>query len=204
MTQIIDAEQPAAGWWAPKNRSISDSMSLIGDSMFGHGAIDEGKNQNRLREQTRVDATAKAEAAFRRGDLMEFMAQAIRADPSNSASAEYALAAARLAGNRNLPTIGAPALPPPYMANVAAQLPAGQPYGSTAKPFDVSESNRPAKPPSVWDSAPRTFGPAAGVSKKISPDPYEVFRSAAGLSKKPPNPLNAAGDYDPTQPGATY
>lgn len=170
--------------------------------MYGYGARNEIKSQSLTREQTIAGANVKATDALRRGDTMEFLAQSILADPSGSSAVTFARQAGLIP---NLPPIGTapPSLPQP--ANVAPPPGAVRPYRSPANTFDAPEANRPAKPPSVWDAAPAAADPTAGRSTKLPlADPYEVYRSMAGVPKKPANPLNAAGDYDLTQPGATY
>lgn len=202
MTEIVNAAEPPASWWAPK-RSIADSLGSIGDSMYGYGARNEIKSQKMSREQTIAEANVKATDALRRGDTMEFLAQSILADPTGSSAATFARAAGLIP---NLPPIGtAPPPSTPQPANVAPRPGAVRPDSSTANPFEVGQKPiAPRVPPSVWDSAPGNFGVAGVGSTKLPPDPYEVFRSMAGVPKKSPNPLNAAGDYDPTQMGGAY
>lgn len=203
MTKIINAARPVAIPGVPTDTPIADSLRSVGDSMYGYGARNEIKSQNMSREQTIAGAKVKATDALRRGDVTEFLAQSILADPTGSSAATFARAAGLIP---NLPPIGAPPPPStPQPANVAPQPGAVRPYRSPANTFDAPEANRPAKPPSVWDAAPAGSDPTVGGSTKLPPtDPYEVYRSMAGLPKKPANPLNAAGGYDPTQPGATY
>jgi hypothetical protein len=187
MTEIIDAVQPAAGWWAPKKRSVADSLRSVGDSMFGYGARDEIKNQNMSREQTIAGAKVKATDALRRGDTLEFLAQSILADPSGSSAVTFARQAGLIP---NLPPIGtAPPPSTPQPANVAPQPGAVRPYRSLANPVDDPEANRPARPPSVWDAAPGNFGPTPDVL-------------GTGFPKKRPILFNSVGDYAaPLQPG---
>src|SRR5690242_19360671 len=108
--------------------------------MFGYGAIAAGKSAKKAGEARRADSLAKAEDAFRRGDVMEYLVQSIRADPSSTAAIDYARATGLL-----------PALDPspnPRILGNSPQPPPRPPHTTTSNPFNQSEG----RPPSVWDA----------------------------------------------------